>query len=356
MLKTFASSILGQPSRDIAQKIASMEDDASHAVSSGKPSSADIPRNFSVPSVFNHFANMLNTYSEPDRFQGRDSVVSGKDTKSEFQQVRGMAKHILHEGGDLAPNQQAIERTERAAQTFFQLAYGLISPQTPYPLKNKNKCVGFLAIPQSKLVLIAISEDRDPSKDIDMRKSMCHFISQINQLSKAYVFELVVTPTREQYLLLRTLSFFTSKEAPDTSSREAMVSKKVAIDLIEPRTRCAEVALAVAACKIGRSKTLKLSELGMVQFGSGLWEMLDKKDIKVLGFEAAKRNTQYIKRPPLIFSVGDDKHKEVALDRWDPCENHCALFLNELRALAAAGSSATTFSEPRSESIFRKFS
>tara|TARA_R110002110_G_scaffold166602_1_gene367232 strand:+ start:20722 stop:21774 length:1053 start_codon:yes stop_codon:yes gene_type:complete len=311
------------------------------------------PRKFSVPALFTPFAIFLKNHSEPDRFQGRESLISEQDSKREFKQVRAMAKYILHESEVLEPSQEAVKRSEHAAKIFYQKAFNLITAQKPYPLKNHNKCIGFLAIPKSKLVLIAISEDREPLKDIELRKSLCELIQRINQESNTCVFELVVTPTREQYMLLRTLSFFTSKESPDTSLKKAMVSKKEAIDMLTPRTRCAEVALAVAACKIGRSKPLKPSQLGMALFGAGLWEVVEKRDIKFLGFEASKRNKQYIKSPPLTFYI-EDKRK-VALDRWDPCENHCALFLNELRALAASGTSSTTFSEPRSESIFKKF-
>ena len=117
-------------------------------------------------------------------------------------------------------------------------------------------------------------------------------------------------------------------------------------ELVEPRTRCVEVALAVACNKLGRTRTLCPQDLSMQAFGTGLWSE-QSSDEPVYGFQAMVRNKKYLYQDALPITLGKDQTGWI--DPWKPCPEHCAKFLPAIRALSLSGGQGSSYLEPRSD-------
>lgn len=299
-----------------------------------KPAKDPSRNPFKMPAPLLRFSKSYQN-AQTDFSQLRSSEQNPQVMRQELRQVRAMAKVIYAQGPRLA-SFKALERTENAAKFFFAQAYHLVSSgaMKAYPLEGLNKCIAFFALPKSKLVFVAISEDKLPTKDVEVRQALLRMMTLLNTHTAPYRFELVARPTKEQYLLLRTLNM----RHDGVATRE----------IVEPRFRCSEVALMIAACKIGRFKPLTLDDIGVIPFGSGLWHA-QMGDEPIQGFSASFRNMKYKKKKPLKIPIGIDSH--AYLDVWEACPEHCAKFYHQMRAISASGTSATTFNEPRAESF-----
>lgn len=201
--------------------------------------------------------------------------------KAHMRSTRAMAKYIYHSEGDLKPDEDAKAKTKEAARDFFTSAYTHLTKEEPYPLAGYNKCIGMAVVPQTKLVLIALSEGREPKNDKPLRQKFLTLILKVNRSVTKWIFELVCKPTPSEYIILRTLSM----REPDKAPKE----------WIQPRMRCAEVAIAVALCKAGRFKDFKPESQGIVTFGCSLFSS-KQDDVPVTYFEGSIRNKKYLER------------------------------------------------------------
>lgn len=288
---------------------------------------------FSVPLLLSKFSFFFEQNLANNTFLGTNSYYPQSD-KLALRNSMMISKYNYHHEA-LKPSANAIEKTQFAAASFYQLAHQYLSKHLKaFPLVGKNKCLGFVSLPNSKLVMIALSQDRDPKQDIKLRKKMVKLIAQINKLSKHHVFELALLPTKEQYLALRALSL---------PSPMMMPPKEV----IEPRTRCAEVSLMVALNKIARTKPLNPEQTCMLTFGCGLWAN-QKTELAIPGFNAQFRNNKYT-QGYLKIELHDGSIGW--LDVWQPCPNHCEPFLHNIRAMSFSGGPSSSFSGPRSEQL-----
>jgi hypothetical protein len=256
----------------------------------------------------------------------------------ELKYCHAMAKTVYHEGGLERETVSLENRITQAALTFFKLIKPHLSEETPYPLRGYNKCLGFTIVPRTKLVLIAISEDKNREKDTPLRQEFLKLIHKVNQQTTAWIFELTCRPSQREYLMLRSLSLKTLD---------------VPLNLInKARARCAEVALAIALCKAGRFKNFDQKEVAFVTFGATLF---NDQGEPLKHFEGGKRNLKYLKTRPI--EVPFDLTSEKGwIDRWEPCEEHCKLYMKELLALSASGSVETSLNSPRSERYFENLS
>lgn len=252
--------------------------------------------------------------------------------QGELKRVRTVAKTLYLSMSPTKP--EAIDETKRAAAHFFSLAdRQLVQSGAKYPLAGKNKCLGMAVVPNTKLVLMAISQDKSPENDIELRQNMMKLIASVNNISKKWVFELVRVPTQSEYLILRTLSMRTPHQAPK--------------EWIEPQSRCVEVGLMVALCKAGRFKRFNPEDIGVVAMGGTLWDS-PKGNIPVAAFGGKfERNFKYVSTESINVELEGDKIGWI--DVWDPCSQHCAIYKNAMLAVSAAGGPATCFTEPRAE-------
>ena len=235
----------------------------------------------------------------------------------------------------LEPTSHANERTKHAVSDFFSSAYKILDKNNEqFPLAGKNKCFGMVAVPKSKLVMIAISQDKNPKNDLILRRQMVDLLKRINQENPDRVFELASIPTKSQYMMPRTLFMRTTHPAP--------------VEWIKPHTRCVEVALMVALCKIRGGITPQ--NAGVMAFGGTLWATPRhlKSSAATPHFEGAERNIKYTTKPAVSVDLGHGKKGWI--DIWDPCKGHCAIYKDQMLAIGASGGPATSFTEPRSES------
>lgn len=233
----------------------------------------------------------------------------------------------------IEPNTEAMLNTKRAASAFFSLAYQVLQEQNKqFPLAGKNKCLGMVAVPHKKLVMIAISQDKTPAKDEALRSDMVDLLDDINKKSTDWIFELACIPTKSQYMMPRGLFMRTIHPAPE--------------EWVRPHTRCVEVALMVALNKIGRYVNFSPEDAGVMAFGGTLW-MSHHDSAAIPHFEGATRNTKYTSQDPILVDLGHGLQGE--LDIWDPCGGHCAIYRDRMLAIGASGGPATSFIEPRSE-------
>ena len=288
------------------------------------------PRELSFPKELMCFAG------EPSAEIPPDSSCERMDTlfKAHFSSTRAMAKHLYNSDLSYQTNETVTRKVHLAAIDFFTLLFKQLSDEEQYPLAGHNKCLGMAIVPGTKLVLIALSEARNPDSDKPLRKKFLQLITKINLATRQWVFELVATPMMSEYLILRTLSMKEPHRAPK--------------EWLEPRTRCAEVALAVALCKAGRFKEFAPKDVGIATFGANLWAS-EKEDIPINYFEGSLRNRKHITKVPL--QVPLDKGQLGWLDIWDPCAEHCRIDERAMIALSASGGKATSFIGPRSENF-----
>ena len=153
---------------------------------------------FSVPNFLQPFANEVDyrldippSDDHEKAFHGRRDVLFAKPSlsKQRIANAFRVAKHYYEqEDSDalLTPSEEARTRTKQAATRFFENAYQVLKgTDQNFPLYQGNKCIGFVAIPNSKLVVIAVSQDRVPEKDATLRKDMIDLIARINEREKA---------------------------------------------------------------------------------------------------------------------------------------------------------------------------
>lgn len=294
--------------------------------------SAPHTSSFNTPIIWSKFSSYFDkNLATP--FLGRLPKDSAR-AKYDFKFTYHKAANILKEKTDLTPSPSAIQRSQQAAQFFFEKIHAFCQKNhIEFPLKDLNKCIGFLAVPKSRLVLVALSQDRLPENDEQIRKSLIHCLEGINLEDPSQVFELVKTPTKEQYLMVRALSAWTTMIQPPK-------------ELIEPRTRCVEVALAVACNKLGRTRKLCAQDLSIQAFGTGLWgSAKDAQPVK--GFQAMVRNQKYLYQEALPVELGNGQKGWI--DPWKPCPEHCKKFLPAIRALSLSGGQGSSYLEPRSD-------
>lgn len=280
-------------------------------------------------------------------FLGDTSLQRASLQSSQFTQTASMARtqFDFEEKGAMVhgrpvqpiePNTEAMLNTKRAASAFFALAYQVLKKQNKqFPLAGKNKCLGMVAVPHKKLVMIAISQDKTPAKDDVLRSDMVDLMDCINKKNTEWVFELACIPTKSQYMMPRSLFMRTIHPAPE--------------EWVRPHTRCVEVALMVALNKIGRYVDFSPEDAGVLALGGTMWTTpwCVENSTAVTYFEGANRNTKYTTKQPTPIDLGEGKKGWI--DIWDPCDKHCAIYKDRMLAIGASGGPATSFIEPRSE-------
>lgn len=286
----------------------------------------------SVPKELECFAKGFQQKLEEGVFLGNLSEQRESLARGELQRVRCSAKALYFSKESLEPTMEALDLAKRAMQDFFALAFNHLKQKGErYPLAGYNKCLGLAVVPRTRLVLIALSQDREPEKDRPLREKLCKLIFAVNQWSK-WIFELVRVPTQSEYLLLRTISMRAPHHAP--------------MEWVEPRTRCCEPALMAALCKVGRFKRFAAAEAGIITFGCTLWAS-PKGNEAVSGFEGIQRNFKHVTKKPIEVKL--NAHEAGWVDEWDPCSEHCLIYRRAMLAIGAAGGPATSFTEPRGD-------
>ncbi len=307
------------------------------------------PKQLVVPLEHQLFARRFEEKIKDGTFLGEPSNLERSIEVEQFKRVRRMSLFHYNQGAThLEPSKSALQRTEKAAQCFFQLAHQeLTENQKQFPLANYNKCLGMVALPKKELVILAISQDKKPEQDKALRAEMVSFLEKINLLSKkaqlGWTFALAQIPTPSEYLMPRTLS----KDNQFPASKEQ----------IEPHTRCIEVALMVALNKMGRFGAVNPADLGVLALGGSLWanpknnsDEINHSDA-INHFEGTKRNVKYVIKDPIEVKLNNDQSGWV--DIWEPCECHCAIYRHQMAAIAASGGPATSFAEPCLEQNIR---
>lgn len=288
-----------------------------------------------VPKEYERFANSFISKIMQQLFLGVVSPERESVQRAQFSQTRKMAKCLFSLQGNpaLESKQEALARTQQAANDFFLLSYQVMAESDEeFPLAGRNKCLGMVVVPRTKLVILAISQDIIPLKDEELRKNMVTLLHQVNQRTHRWIFELACIPTKAQYLMPRTLSMRISQEAPE--------------EAVSPPTRCVEVALMVALCKAGRFKKFTADETGIMAYGGTLWAAPDGSEA-IPHFGRSRRNKKYSVKRPIEIKLTDTL--SGWMDIWEPCDQHCKIYQHEMLAIGAAGGSATSFLEPRSE-------
>ena len=289
-----------------------------------------------VPKEHECFASPFKKKNELGFFLGALSSERPSNARAQFSRTRCMAISVFHNGiSALEPTKSALDRTKLAAKHFFSLSYTLLSETDQlFPLSSRNKCLGMVAVPNSKLVILAISQDKIPKSDDALRLNMVRFLEQLNKRTDEWIFELACIPTKSQYLMPRTFLMRTPHQAPQES--------------VEPHTRCVEVALMAALNKVGRFLSFTASDTGIIAFGGTLWAS-EEESLAIPSFGNVERNKKYTSQKPLEVIFPDATKGWV--DIWDPCSGHCAIYKYEMLAIGASGGPATSFTEPRSENF-----
>ncbi len=295
---------------------------------------------FQVPLQYETFARSFDNKNNEGLFLGRTPHESRKN-RQQFTQICRVAKAELIKGTEaLEPTPQALDRTKTAAKQFFTLSYQLLEKNKgQFPLAGLNKCMGMVAVPTTNLVIIAISQDKNPEDDVQLRKEFVAFLEQLNQSTNDWTFELACIPTQAQYFMPRTISMRTPQAASESS--------------IKPHTRCVEVALMAALCKAGRTKNFTSADTGIIAFGSSLWAN-PKGDEAIPHFQAKdfERSTKYTEQAPLEVVLTPSLSGWI--DIWEPCPQHCKIYKYEMLAIGAAGGFSSSFFEPRAEKELKK--
>lgn len=287
-----------------------------------------------VPMPFESFAQSFGLKNSMGLFLGRSSDAGETEQRRQYAQIRRVARANLFYGVEaLEPTPMALERTKTAAQDFFSLSYQLVNKtKTLFPLAGRNKCLGMVAVPNTQLVIIAISQDKDPSRDIQLRDDMIRFLHKLNRTRSPWRFELACIPTKAQYLMPRTFDIRVPQAASEAS--------------VKPHTRCVEVALMAALCKAGRTKSFIAADVAIIAFGGALWATAAGEEA-VTYFQGVDRNIKYREKPPLEVTLS--RTSSAWIDIWEPCPEHCAIYKYEMLAIASAGGFSGSFFEPRAE-------
>ena len=304
-----------------------------------KSNEKNIRSPFIVPLELERFVKPFKTKLAEGLFFEEEPHGAPSQVRAALKNVRMSGKWLLlHSGISLKPSEGTLEKTRETARVFFSLTYEyLLEKNEIFPLAGRNKCLGMAVVPKTKLVLIALSQDRFPKNDKQLRDKLLILIDGVNKLTKRWVFELVRLPTPAEYILLRTLTMRSPHQPPD--------------EWVSPPTRCVEVALMVALCKVGRFFSMLPKEIGAVAFGATLWNS-PKGTQAVVNFNGAVRNMKHTKQDPIEVLLPDDKIGY--LDVWEPCPTHCARYEDAMRSLSVAGGLSSSFIEPRAE--YRSFS
>lgn len=306
------------------------------------------PNKLVVPLEHQLFACRFEEKIKNRTFLGGRSNLERSAEVEQFRRTRRMSLFHFNQGIDhLKPRKSALQRTEKAVKCFFQLAHQVLTENKQiFPLANHNKCLGMVALPERNLVILAISQNKNPEQDKALRTEMVSLIEKINLLLEQnkskkkpeWVFSLAHIPTLSQYLIPRTLS----KDNQFPASKEQ----------IEPHTRCVEVALMVALNKMGRFETFKPSDIGILALGGALWASNSKDNSHAINyFEGETRNIKYVTKDPIEVKLNNERTAWV--DIWEPCECHCKIYQHQMTAIAASGGPATSFAEPCLEQNMR---
>lgn len=298
-----------------------------------------------VPKRYASFAFSFQKKLEDGELLGEDSPFRHSQQYCQFIQTRAMAKANLQKFNErpVTPNPKVMQSTIEAMKDFFRLSYvHLDHSNQVFPLANCNKCLGFSIVPGTSLVILAISQDKIPKKDEPLRRNMVEHLDQLNRLSaiwynekrisRRWSFELAKIPTREQYLLPRTLSM----RVPHHATNE----------WVAPRTRCVEIALSTALCKAQRTQAFAIDDVFFLTVGGVIWAD-ETEALSLPHFDTKKRNLTYRSSAPIEVILSDSKIGYV--DVWDPCQEHCQIYMNEMLAVASAGGGSTSYTEPRAE-------
>ncbi len=308
--------------------------------------SVESPFSLKISERYKNFVRSFEKKSQQGELLGEISPYRNSNQYCQFNQTRLMAKHQLNQMlvQPYTPDPKISARTFQAMKDFFMLSHAYLTEYGgQFPLANRNKCLGFSVVPGRSLVIIAISQDKDPNTDVDLRQNMALHLVHLNSLALEWLeqkrlscrwqFELARIPTQEQYLLPRTLSM----RSPHWAHKESVL----------PRTRCVEVALSVAMCKAQRTCVFSLKDIFFLTVGGVIWGDITKA-VPVEHFETKKRNLSYSSQAPIAIPLSNST--TAYIDVWDPCDEHCKIYMNEMLAVASAGGQATSYSEPRSES------
>ena len=279
-----------------------------------------------VPMRYKLYAQSFTKKNKDGLFLGRTPPTNGINRCQQYAQICQVANNLFLRGPEaLEPTSQALERTKNAAKDFFLLSYHLLNERKmQFPLAGRNKCLGMVVVPGSKLVSIAISQDKNPTNDELLRTTMVAFLEELNRTTEQWIFELACIPTKAQYLMPRTISMRTPQAASELS--------------VKPQTRCVEVALMAALCKAGRTKKFTSADTGLIAFGGTLWASSDSDCSTVVpyfGVEGLERNTKYTTQKPLEVVITESLSGWI--DIWDPCPEHCKVYKYEMLAIGAAG-------------------
>ena len=291
----------------------------------------------SLPKKYERFFTPFSKKLNMGEYLGRESMWNKSIDRDKYDQISKMAA-LRCTGNALSfkSSPEARERTLRAINDFFILSYQLLSTdlELKYPLENRNKCIGIVAVPTNRLVMIAISQDKDPSKDSALRANLVRFLEKLNLLEgNRWTFELVRVPTKAQYLMPRTLLMRTSHKAPQ--------------ETVNPHTRCVEVAMMAALNKVGRHIKFDPSDIAVLALGSSVWSsQIVDKGVSVFG-PTVERNKKHAMETPIRIMLAEGV--EAELDEWNPCKEHCAIYANMMTAIACSGGYSSSFMEPRSE-------
>ena len=290
-----------------------------------------------VSGLDEEFAKEFEEKYAQGEFLGELSPIDESLQRGQFARTAAMGRFLfMNRKDELEPKPSALNRTKAAAKQFFSIACQILeASDTPFPLANKNKCLGMVAVPNKRLVIIAISQDKDPTKDEVLRQEMARLLVKINQLSsqtpRAFIYKLGCIPTKSQYLMPRT--FF---------GRTEFVAS---LEHVTPSTRCVEVSLMAALNKCGRFNKFTAQDTGIIAFGGTLWASPDLNNSDAIGsFAGALRNDKYTTQSPIDVSLPGGRVAYV--DIWDPCKAHCEKYKYPMLAIGASGGSATSFLEP----------
>lgn len=300
-----------------------------------------LPEVLALPNVLHRWRNQIEQAAYKGKFGDRADALSPCQTKQGLTHLRAMANAMLDD--DLAPNLQAINHTKQAIVTFFKTLGEYLADSSAsheYPLNGLNKCLGFVALPRSKLVMIGLSMSRPAVKDVGVREAFANCLEAINLAQENFIFKLVLPPTQAQYVLLRSFNLKPQEPYEPYEPNEPYEPFDT-----KSRARCAEAALAFALTKAGRFNPFLAKELGVVTVGNGVWRDTEGES-SVPGFEVIERNRRYTSGVMEMEINGAPAY----VDLWQPCTKHCAKYLEEMRAVAASCAGFTLV-----EPIFEEF-
>lgn len=310
-------------------------------------------------------------------------AASSYSARGALRRARCIAKYHLNSGLSLEPTAEARANTLKAIEMFWSLS--LKAQNGPFPFAGMNRCMGMAVLPGTRLVLVAVSYDKDPAVDIPSRQKMNRLIEKVNGSTKEWIYDLVRNPTQSELLLLRTLSLRSplDEEAPQEilsatqwsalghEERKAWMESNSRVranwfsqpqNEANPRcstlsrcadacdcgksSRCVEIALMAGLCQAGRFKPFEPQDVCIIPFGASLWTVpfTSNEDTPVACFGNGERNRKYVCRSLLVNGT-------VYFDEWLPCQRHCKIYRNAMLALGAAGGPGTSFLGPRSDTF-----